>query len=167
MPWELGVASMHARVGRDLSGYGVQETERSGGGFDLLPRSDIRMVETRNFFIYLSANVSAVAFLADVNYYNQSSSKSQMISSITHSLSPSSSSSFARRSTISYSLSDNALSGACHPCVKFKHSVFSENLSICNASIKVGWMRLRFLVSISELDEKTRSEGTDVAWMGK
>lgn len=53
------------------------------------------------------------------------------------------------------------------PAVKLRCSFFSWCFSICNASIKSGLMRFLRFVSVSALDEKTLSQGTEEAWIGR
>ena len=60
-----------------------------------------------------------------------------------------------------------AVSEVFQPAVKSRRFFFSMNFNICKASIKAGLMRFGFLVSVSAADEKTRSHGTEDAWMGR
>src|SRR4051812_33786706 len=60
-----------------------------------------------------------------------------------------------------------SLSGVCKPTVKWRHFCSSENLSICNACVRIAWIWFHCLMSVSTLDEKTYSQEMAEAWIGK
>ncbi len=60
-----------------------------------------------------------------------------------------------------------AASDVDHPSMKLRHSFLIENLSNWRASMSTGLIWFHFAVSVSFADENTRSQGTDVAWIGR
>jgi hypothetical protein len=76
------------------------------------------------------------------------------------------------------SISDNVLvgsrpfpgiggSGSCKWAVKLRRLFFNANFRTCSASINSGFILFLFLVSVSALEEKTLSQGTADAWIGR
>ena len=79
---------------------------------------------------------------------------------------------FMSSGTVAWSLKDcsksNISASLLVPSVKSSpRSCFSENLSICNASIRLALIRFRRAVVVSFADEKTRSHGTAEPCIGK
>ncbi|KAF9506830.1 hypothetical protein BS47DRAFT_380320 [Hydnum rufescens UP504] len=70
---------------------------------------------------------------------------------------------FPRSNSLSSSRTSISEGSTFQPFIKSSRSFFNMNFNICSASIRSGCMRVHLLVSVSELEENTCSQGTDVA----